>query len=628
VSSRRTFLAIATALASVGVEPTAFAQPPSFLAEVDRNQVAAGEVFIYQVTLNVADQSVEEFQPPEWKGLRVVHAPQGPNRSTQMQIGGGGTFIQNSFSWQFQLSPLPGQKGSLTIGPARIEVDGRVLRSNVVSLRVTAGGAGSAPSAAAAPPPPQAAPSGDAPPPLASAAQGSFLRVVPDKQRAYVGEQITVGWYLYITQRQDKYDTVTEPRTDAFWTEDLTSPTARNRLTLTQEMVGGQAYQVALLFKKALFPLRAGRLTISPLESEVSQVDFFGSVARNQRLKSDATVIEAMPLPRAGQPANFDPAAVGRFSISAALDRTEVGVGEAVTLTVELEGEGNIRQLRPPKVPKLEGWKSYEPKVAVNVVPGDTISGRKTVEYLLLPERSGTTVFPSFEIAYFDPAAKVYRVEKSEPLRVVVAGGAAAAAPTGTAGSAPSVSPPAGVENVLSAEIRPIHARPTLRRDLGASFYRSRLFGAIVIVPPLGLVLAALAGRVRGRLTEDNQRSRRRRVRQMVRKRLGAAERHRQTGNTAACFIEVERVLREVLTARLGTPVSGLRMDELRALLRERGLPAAETDRLIAELEQCDAARFAPGAVSPEATAAALERAGDLMLAIEKAPLRDGASPT
>ena len=147
------------------------------------------------------------------------------------------------------------------------------------------------------------------------------------------------------------------------------------------------------------------------------------------------------------------------------------------------------------------------------------------------------------------------------------------------------------------------------------------------IFPPLGLVLGRFVARLRERLAQDSQRNRRRRVRQMVRQRLGAAEDHRDAGRHSAFYIEIDRVVRDVLAARLRRPVTGLRMDELRDLLLVRGMPADEAARVIAELESCDLARFAPGetggAASREQMNTALERAGELIVAIDKAPLRE-----
>src|SRR5215831_10885876 len=89
----------------------ALAEPPSFLAEVDRNVVSPGDVFVYEVTVNTSGERLENYHPPDFKGLSVVNAPRGPNQSTQMSMGGGGTFIQTSYSWHYELAAAPGQKG-------------------------------------------------------------------------------------------------------------------------------------------------------------------------------------------------------------------------------------------------------------------------------------------------------------------------------------------------------------------------------------------------------------------------------------------------------------------------------------------------------------------------------------
>jgi hypothetical protein len=148
------------------------------------------------------------------------------------------------------------------------------------------------------------------------------------------------------------------------------------------------------------------------------------------------------------------------------------------------------------------------------------------------------------------------------------------------------------------------------------------------VVPPLGLALTILFARVRERLGGDTQRTRRRRVRTMIRRRLSAAEDHRDGNRMSDFYIEIDRVLRDVLAARLGRTVAGLRMDELGELLRRRGMPVELVTRVITELEDCDQARFAPRSsdVGRERMSASLDRAGELIVAIEKAHLRDEAA--
>jgi hypothetical protein len=605
--------------ATVGMRPAAGADA-AFVIQLDRDAVAPGEAFACEVTLTVAGEEVDGFRPPEFKSLRILSAPQFPSRSTQMQIGGGQTVVQNSYTWRYELMVPPGAKGPFVIGAARARLAGREVRSNSVTVRL---GASTGPRGQAGHAGPGAFPfdlfgGRPAEPPVSSSAGTSFIRVVADKSRVYVGETVVVGWFLYTTQRLDKFDAVTEARTDGFWSEEIPQTTPKGRLAYTQETLGGREYQVAALFQKALFPLREGKLTISPMEAEVAQVDFFGTALRTQRLKAEPVVIEAIPLPREDQPRDFDVSNVGKYALTARADRTTVSVGEAVTVTLEIKGTGNVRNVRPPALPDLPGWKSYQPKITVNLDTSNGIGGTKLLEVLLLPERAGTVTIPALELPTFDAEAKRYVTTRSEPLRLDVTGDAAPAA------RAPGAAGP-GVENVITAAIRPIRARSRLTRDVGTTFLHSRAFRWLLFAPPLALGLTVLIERTRERLAVDSRRTRRRRMRRLVRRRLGAAEAHRDAGRKTEFYIEIDRVLRDVLAARLGRTVSGLRRDELAELLHQRGMPADATVRVLSELEVCDQARFAPGgeAAAAAAMAAALERADELIGVIEKAALRE-----
>jgi hypothetical protein len=608
------------------------AAQPSFVARVDRTQVGAGESFTLEITLSVENGRVDGYRAPDLRGLRALS--ERPSQSTQMQMGGGGTFVRQVYGWHYEV--LAPDRGTFNIGPAHVRVDGQELRTEKITITVVDSG-----QAPAARRPGRGFPHGipnpglpfpglgvedDAPPAEPEQGRGrrNFLRVQTSKIKAYVGDQITVEWFLYLTERQDKYGTTAEPRTDGFWVEDLPSANQHAGLSLTQQTYEGRSYLVAPLMKKALFPLHPGRLTISPLESEISRVDFFGATLRTERLKTEPLTIEVLPLPTAGQPPKFDTSAVGHFTLRAEVDRDRVNVGEAVTLKLAISGQGNLRKLAAPALPRLDGWKVYEPKVSVTLNPGERVEGSKAVEYLLLPERPGVTTIPPFTLAFFDPERGTYGSEKSNPLRIEVSADAAQPArpaPTGivAAGSAAAAS---GGENVLALDIRPLRNRPTLRRDLGASFYQSRGLGIIVAVPPLALALTALIGFARERLSQETEGTRRRKLRRLARRRLRTAEAHLREGRLAQAFSEIERVLREFLTGKLGTQIAGLSWDELRFALAQAGVAPKLVDATLAALEDCDRARFSPGSLSPEEVRTARDRAGEIILQIEKAALR------
>jgi hypothetical protein len=633
----RTLMGAALALVvTSAVSGTAAAAPPagvSFTASIDRAAVAPEQPFVYRVTLSTSSQGQpDNFKPPDFKGLRVLGGPF-TQTGMNMTMGGGGTTIQNNITWSYELVLPPATRGQLTIGAAHVRVGGQDVASNAVPLRVGA--------AAPAAPPRQQRPGlfprglfGEEPeieePQAPPGAGAAFLRAVADKKRAFVGEQVTVTWYLYLASPQSNFQQLVQPKTDGFWAEEIPSTNPQGRLAFSEQVEGGQHYQVAIVGQRALFPLAPGRLTVTPLEAQVSRADFFGRAVNPRRLKSEAVTVEAVALPgqteQGPQPDRFPAGNVGQFTLDVAVDRAAVAVGDAVTLTVAVRGTGNVRNVVLPALPALPGWKGYEPKTTVTLDPGAVVQGVKKLEWLIRPEQPGKTTIPALTFASFDPAAKRYVEARSAPLDVLVSGEATGAAigPPTAAGGTPA--PAGGVENVIAAEIRPIRARATPSRSVGASFLRGAGFKVTLVTPPLAFVAFAFIGRLRDRLSRDEGRTSRRRLRSIARRRLHAAAAHRDAGRASAFYVEIERVLREALSEKLGVPVGGLRLEELADLLRARGLPADDVGRVVAALEACDEARFSPGGepAGKPAQEAMLERAAALIDTVEKAPLPRG----
>ena len=624
------FLATSTLLFATA----AFGQGTTFTARAGRNPVGVGEAFPFDINLSANNARMENYQPPDFRGFRIV--AQQPSQSTQIQMGGGGGFMRQNYTWHYQLVPL--QKGKLTIGQASVRVDGHDLKTEKVNVTVVESGQ--------APPPPQARqPRGipgfpgssfffpdldsDEPPPpppqpepARAAGRRNFLRVAPSKTRAFVGEQITVEWFLYLTERQNNYAPTKEPHTDGFWSEELDVPQNRGGLSLSEQVLDGRVYLSAPLMRKAIFGLRPGKYTITPLEADISRVDFFGSTLRSEHLKADPVTLEVVPLP-AGAPAGFDSSAVGKLMLTAEVDRDHVQVGDAITLKLRLEGEGNLRKIPLPTLPRLDGWKVYEPKVSVQINHADVIGGSKVAEYLLLPERPGQTTLPPFFFSYFDTQKAAYATAKTNPIPLTVTGQAMAVqstqAPAATATPGASAS-----ENLLALDVRPLRTRPSLRRDVGSLLYQSPALLGVVIAPPLLLGLVGAVGFARTRLGRETEGKRLRKLRRSANKRLRTATSLLQENRLAHSLGEIERVLSEFLTGKVGRPVSGMSRDELSAALGRLGAGKALSETTVGTLDICDRARFAPGDLNQEEASRAIDRASEILEAFEKLPSTAG----
>lgn len=604
---------------------TAFGQGTTFTARAGRNPVGVGETFRFEVSLSLDNTRMEDYRPPDFRGFRIV--AQQPSQSTQIQMGGGGGFMRQVYSWTYQLIPL--QKGKLTIGPASVRVDGRELHTDKVAVTVVESGQ------APAPPPrqPRGIPgfpgssfffpdldSDDTPPPPPEplpAGRRNFLRVVPSKTRVFVGEQVTVEWALYLVERQNNYAPTKEPRTDGFWSEDLDVPQNRGGLSLSEQVIDGRVYLTAPLMRKALFGLRPGKYTVTPLEADISRVDFFGATVRSEHLKADPVSIEVVPLP-AGAPAGFDSAAVGHFNLAAEIDRDHVQVGDAVTLKLRLDGEGNLRKISLPSLPRLDGWKVYEPKVSVQINHADIVGGSKVAEYLLLPERPGQSTIPALTFSYFDTKSAAYATLRTTPIVLTV---------TGQALAVPSSSSPASAtpgasasENLLAIDVRPLRTRPSLRRNVGSLLFHSPALLGVVIAPPLLLGLVSGLGFARSRLGRETEGKRLRKLRRSANKRLRTATTLLRENRLAPALAEIERVLSEFLSGKVGRPVSGMSRDELRTALARLGAGNALSETTAATLDVCDRARFAPGSINPEEASRTIDRASEIIEAFEKLP--------
>jgi len=578
------------------------ADPVVFEAQLSNDQINFGETVQLTIQVSTGDPNTHaRYAAPDLPDFEIVQFT--PQQSTQWLIDPArGQQVKHVEFYTYVLRPR--RKGTLRIGEAKLVYGGRTYTTRPLTVHV--GGSGPA----VAPPQP---PLPELHTPTRSGSDEAFLDVQADKTRVFVGEQVTVTWYLYTQSEVLKYRTVTEPKTDGFWVEELYVPS--QRLLYDRQMARGQEYSVATLLKRALFPLSAGKLSIGPMESEVTTFSTAFYATGGAVKKTPPLSIEVAPLP-GGAPAGFDPANVGRFQVAASLDRERVAAGEPVTLKVTVTGQGNLRNIKLRRPEKMDGFKTYEPKVTDRLDAGDVVQGVKTVEYLLVPQRGGELTIPPVELSYFDPYDKKYASARSERLKLAVVGEAGA----GGAGNA------GGTENVLAPAIRNLRNAKTIQSRVGAVLYKSSVFLPFLALPVGLYVLLVLVDKVRERLRRETPRARLRRARGRARRRFRAAEYYIRMNRPAAFYGEIARVIRDHIEERFGANVAGMTLGELRAFLTDRGFPTPVVDQIVDELEACDFARFAPTAPGPVEMRSAVRRTREILSHIERIRVREEAA--
>lgn len=452
-----------------------------------------------------------------------------------------------------------------------IELDGETFDSNVPVLEVVE-----------ADQPLPETPGGRAP----TEAQGPvFLWATIDKEQAYVGEQVSYALDVYERRTYLGIHLRKPPSFTDFFTEEL--PEGEPVI----KRVGTTDYRVRPGLRRALFPQRAGTLEIGAAEL---------SVGGRQRILSPALTVEVLPLPAEGRPPGFSPNNVGRFTITAEVDRTTLAANEPVTLRVTIGGEGNVKFVDPGPWPEIEGMRRYDPKVETRLRKGAVLGGERRYEILLIPERGGTIEIPAHALAFFDPEEERYQVVRTDPIVLTVEGGEPVAAE-------PEREPEPGAEELsplVLGDVLPRHA--PRERWLTPTRW---LYG-VLAVP--GLAAAGLLGSALWRRFGADEESRARaRRRQRQRQLIDAAEHAVESGE--GFHGTLGKLLHEIAVERAGAEGVGLPRPELLRLLAQRDVPPADVDRLRDLLDRCDAARFGAQGDTREDRQTLLEEVLDLV---------------
>ncbi len=546
----------------------------------------------FQLQVSIESESLQnpDVTLPPLDDFTVLQRQVSRPMSFSFSFGGRQQAVRSTTHYIFVLQPT--REGRFTLPAVEAKVGAQVFRSNPLTITV---GAGTAPPAAPnAIDPNPAAPGAPPPPsgPIADAAEVdevAFIRAVADKPTPYVGEQVTVTFYLYLRGNVQVAPSIdTQPTTDGFWIHDLLAPNAQQ--SGHRQVVRGLSYTAFTLRRFAAFPLREGELTIGPMAVSIDQSSVFdlfaGRAPSSLRRVGQPLVIAAKALPADGKP-NGD-VAVGRFTVQAKLDRNQAATGDAVTLSATVQGTGNIRTVTLA-TPVVDGLRVLEPQVRdVVEAPGDLAGGIRTYEWLVVPERAGTFALPPLSLSVFDPQSGQYSVARSDALTLTAAG---AAKPSVAADVTPDDDDAAKPTHVEATEdFAPIRTRSALARH-ATRLIEAKAYWWALLAAPLSWMLLSLSSMIAARrAAARNAPNAERRLRQ-ARQALDAVA---QEQSAAKVYAAVSHALSEALGARLDQAIGGYTQSELLRALQERGMDAALAQRVTSLLSVCEQGRFSP----------------------------------
>lgn len=555
-----------------------------------KKQVSVGEQFQVSYELN---GDGKDFKSPNFTNFEIIGGPF-TSTSSSVQIINGSVSRTNTQTFSFHLRAI--KEGVFTIPSASITVDRKKITSEPCEINVTA----------------SATSSGNYSNNTSNSTNNNnkkevFLKATPNKKKVYQGEQILLTYNIYYTIPISQLSVSKSPSYSGFWTKDISDNDGS--LQQSSTIIDGQPYNVATIKEMVLFPQKAGELTIEPLElSCLAQIrqqrqrtntydpfeDFFGDVLGTsytnvrKEIKSQPITIEVLPLPTANKPNSFN-GAVGQFTFTSKIDKNELKVNEAFTLTLTVSGKGNIELLELPKPILPPDFEVYDPKISTTVKNNALgIYGSKKAEYIIIPRVSGDFTLDDIEFSYFNPSLKKYETLKSDIHAIQVQKGESST-------SSAIYTPGQADIKYLGSDIRHINVNDNDLNITGVNFFMSTTYIIIVAGMIVIFVVVLVIYKKVNKFNKNQALVKNKQATKVAKKRLNNAHKYMISNEQNSFYEEFSQAFWGYISDKLNIVRSQLSMDSVREIMLSKEVSEDIVNEFVELLNNCEYARFAPG---------------------------------
>jgi hypothetical protein len=552
---------------------TATVAAASVRAVVDRNQAAVGESIDLQVIIDGGGGGDVDLS-----GIRDFRiASRGS--SSNFQMINGRTSRQHIYDYRL----IPLKTGSLTIPAIPVTVDGKVSYTSPIRIMVSKA------------------------PPVASGRGDVYVTAAVSDASPWVGQQITYTFRLYnaVQVSDAKFQA---PDFNGFNAQELKDRHSH------RTVINGRAFIVTEVVY-ILVPDKAGPLTIKPATLQVGLVQqnsqpwpfsgmgaFFGQPATTTRMLATKPVtVNVRPLPPSPPGTSFS-GLVGRFKMSANLEKKNLQVGDSATMTITVSGSGNIMDATAPAIPAPKGFKTYADSPEVKVKKDvDGYTGSKVFRTALVPVKAGRYHIDPIVLTYFDVSSGNYRNISTAAMEINVS---------------PSKMAPTNIEVFRGTPPAPTAVSKTqvkftgrdilpLKEGLDALNSQRSLpplwFGLLLVVPVLGFAVAKTVGQIMAR--EDPP------GRIMADRAKDALKKAGVDGSSDADFLSsLYRALVSAILSRQGLIATSLTWSEAKARLVAIGWDENDAAAIAGLLEEIESFNYSGGSLNREKRTDLLDR--------------------
>ena len=551
------------------------------------SRVEAGENF--RVSFKVTTQDVDDFR----SGLHstdVVEVIAGPYTSSEssFQMVNGHTSSSSSITYTYTL--YAAKSGVYNIPAAHARVGGKQISSRPAKVTVVGSAQGRGNNS------PKMHEDDNYQPHMKAAGSAIsgrdlFIKVSANKKKVYEQEPILLTYKVYtlvdLTQLEGKM-----PELTGFHTQEIPLPQQKS---FHIERVNGKPYRTVTWSQYVMYPQMTGKMEIPSITfkgivvQQNRSVDPFeaffnggsGYVEVKRNIVAPSIKIDVLPLPH--KPANFS-GGVGKFNISAQLNKNELKAGDPLSLRIVVGGIGNLKLIKQPVVNFPKDWDKYDPKVTDKTkLTSNGLEGNMIYDILAVPRNQGHYTIPPVELTYYDTSLNQYKTIKTQSFEIEVAKGD---------GSRSSV---VDYSKDQPKDIMDIKKGEAELHSVDNFFFGSVGYLMSLLIPFAAFVALLVIFRKRAIDNADLVKMKGKKANKIATKRLRQANKLMLAGKSNEFYDEVLRALWGYVGDKLNMPAEKLSRENISEKLQSHNVDDNTISKFLSAIDDCEMMRFAPG---------------------------------
>ena len=546
-------------------------QAQNFYSQVSSKKVQVGVPFEYSVVFTI---NTGNYTPPNFKDFDVIS---GPNQSSSYQNVNGVGSQQIIISYGL----VAKREGKFTIGPSSTMSGSQKLETEAINVEVVKGNVNSN--------------DNETQNTSKNSSGDLFIKTSANKNKCYVGEQITILQKVYSRSQIVGFQKFSQPTYEGFYSQAQES-SSKGQVAI--ENIDGVSYYTFELFRTIAIANKSGKTILNSIQGDIvirKQTtakpknifeQFFGATSYEDipiNTKSKSIAIEILPLPEIGKPESFI-GAVGDFNYKVDVTRNELKANDAFNLKMTITGNGNLKLINAPTLKLPDGFESYDPKITES-------NNSKMFDFLIIPRKEGVFTLNNLDFSYFDLNSKKYITKSAKIIKINVL------APAENSNEAKIFSSQTKIKETEN-DIRYIKKEDFILIKSENEFFNSFTHILFLVLPLIALVTGLFLRKNHIKNNSNIILVKERKAAKLAKKQLITAEKLMKEQKKDEFYTEVLMALTNYLGNKLNIPKAELSKESITKSLQLKNINHSTIQNLTNTIDTSEFAKYAPGSVS------------------------------